>query len=144
MKIGFDIDGVIADQNLMDLCAINNMDKQRKLYYQIRMPQLNPYLFATMDDEIHFITARTKDLTEITLNWCKKFFPGITVHITEIESWKSLLEWDKWIKEVARRKASIINRLDLDVYFEDIPNVVYKLRKLCLHTKIIQYGGRLK
>ena len=51
--------------------------------------------------------------------------------------------WVDWLEKVAIAKAKVINQLGLDIYFEDIPVIVVRLRELCPKTKIIQYGGRI-
>jgi len=45
-------------------------------------------------------------------------------------------------REEAERKAKALNDNNIDVFFEDAPDVVAHLRRLCKSTKIVQYGGR--
>lgn len=117
--------------------------KVETIYYETRTPLLNPYMFASEDDEIVFITGRKKELAKITKRWCKKFFPNIKLILAPSPQWGDESEWQAWFELVAKHKAKVINKLELDVYFEDMPETVKALRKLCPNTKIIQYGGRI-
>ncbi len=145
MRIGFDIDGVIAKQNTVNICLTKELPKIETIYYETREPMLNPYMFAADEDEIIFITGRKSELADITKRWCKKFFPSIKLVLAPSPQWKnaSEKEFQLWFKLVAKHKAKIINKLKLDVYFEDMPETVKALRELCPNTKIIQYGGRI-
>ena len=48
----------------------------------------------------------------------------------------------EWGLIQAERKAKALNDNNIDVFFEDAPDVVKHLRRLCKNTKIVQYGGR--
>jgi hypothetical protein len=48
----------------------------------------------------------------------------------------------EWSLIQAERKAKALNDNNIDVFFEDAPDVVKHLRRLCKSTKIVQYGGR--
>jgi len=50
---------------------------------------------------------------------------------------------EKFYEGHAIKKAEYINKYNLDVFFEDAPDIVEKLRELCPKTIIIQVGGRL-
>lgn len=143
MKIGFDLDGVIisCDSYIWGLARDN--EPVLRLALEESKPLLNPRMFTSETDEIYFITARTFRFWDLTKRWCNHFFPGIKLVLVKVESWKDQSKWNDWYKTVATEKAKAINKLKLDVYFEDMPITVKHLRELCPNTKIIQYGGRI-
>lgn len=143
MKIAFDIDGVVTNQSLVELCIIKSNPDWEKIYYETRIPQLDPHMFESEEDELFFITGRKEELMKVTMDWCKKFFPNIKLIFAPTPTWKHESEWAEWFKKVAEHKAKIINDYKIDVYFEDMPETVKSLRILCPNTKIVQYGGRL-
>lgn len=144
MRIGFDLDGVLATQSIQEI-VINKVNPfLEKIYYDTLKPNLNPYMFLKESDKGFIISARRKELHKVTKRWCDKWFPALKLCFAERESWRHVQEMKHWHELVAESKSKVINRLKLDVYFEDLPEVVNALRKLCPRTKIIQYGGRLE
>ncbi len=141
LRIGFDIDGVLTDMKGSSWALRIKDENLTQLFCGEARPLLNPKLFLHEDDEIFIITARSKNLREITQKWCDKYFPGVSIYQVDVKAWKSSDDWKGWFEEVARSKAKLINVLGLDVYFEDQPKTVTKLRELCPRTTIIQYGG---
>lgn len=144
MKIGFDLDGVITRSAVGIWILSGDNVELKKLFTATLRPQILPQMFTFKGDELYIITARQKELRDVTADWCFKFFPNIPVFQVHLPMWKSQKDWEWWREEVAKRKAKIINELKLDIYFEDIPQTVERLRKLCPNTKIIQYGGRVR
>jgi hypothetical protein len=143
LKIGFDIDGVLGTQNQIDIsCAKDDPDLE-KLYYATVKPQFHPGIFMAEDDEGYLITARKEDLWDITVRWCKKYFPQYQLIQVPVKPWVTARERGEWRGIIAEAKSTVINHLKLDVYFEDMPETVQRLRKLCSNTKIIQFGGEL-
>ena len=108
------------------------------------LPQCHPEFYASEEDEIVIITGRKEELKNVTEKWCKKWYPQYKLYILPTVTWKTEAEWSDWFRRVAENKAKMINELKLDVYFEDMPETVKALRKLCPNTKIIQFGGRLR
>jgi hypothetical protein len=143
MKIGFDIDGVIATQEPGIFIPIRDSPVAQEVYYSSRQPELLPSMFCHKDDKAYIITARKKELKQITKDWCKLHFPGLTVIQLNTPEWNKTSEIKVWMKGIAEVKAEKINELQLDVYFEDMPETVIWLRNLCPNCKIIQYGGRV-
>ena len=143
MRIGFDLDGVLLTQSSVEIVLCKGNEAAEKLYYETREPLLNPYLFATDLDDLAIVTARAEKWLEITARHCAKFFPAIPFYHVPVPQWLDSTKWLEWFKEVAHRKAMKIRDLELDVYFEDIPETVLELRKILKDTRIIQYGGRL-
>ena len=143
MKIGFDLDGVLLTQNSVDIVLTRENDRAKRLYYETLQPQLTPCMFAHDADELFIITAREQFLQQLTKKQCDKFFPNITLVQIAVPQWENAGKWYEWFVSVAKAKAEVINQLGLDIYFEDMPITVEKLRELCKKCKIIQYGGRI-
>lgn len=151
MKIGFDLDGVLCNIDVAVLRIIDNMPdtwgraSMEEWYYRERDPLLNPYDLLTEDDEFFIITSRRKHLHEITKRWVKKYFPNAKLFMLDLPEMLigftdvKAFFWEK----VSEAKARMINKLHLDVYFDDSAINVQFLREMCPNTKIIQYGGRL-
>jgi len=145
LRIGFDLDGVLCDQNVENIISSIQDTYREDLYYATRIPQLITALFMSENDVGFIITARRKRLKDLTEEWCSKFYPFLELHFIDTPVWNKLNPEDvgRWMDEVGSIKAKRINQLKLDIYFEDMPQVVSLLREKCPNTKIIQYGGRL-
>lgn len=148
MKIGFDIDGVILEMDVAMLRAADlNEDKRikdelNKYYYLTRKIQLNPIDFLAEGDELYLITGRDRRYLDLTMKWKNKYFPNAKlILLGHVEPGNETIIEDWFIKQ-ARLKASVLLQEEIDVYFEDTPEVVRELRKLCPEVVIIQYGGR--
>ncbi len=144
MKIGFDIDGVLANQDTAEIILIKENSTAEMYYYATREPMLRTSMFLAETDKCYIITCRKEEFKEITEKWCSKHYPGASLVYISVPQWKSTEEIQSWFKEVAVKKAETINELKLDVYFEDMVETVFWLRELCPNCKIIQYGGRVK
>jgi hypothetical protein len=155
MKIGFDLDGVVLEQDMAILRMIDLADekKQEELahyYCNKRTMQLNPIDYLADGDDLFFITGRSIWNEAITIQWAKKYFPMATVIVTRVAHPKNDTvimcsnygKDDSWNRLQAERKSDVIHANGIDVYFEDNPEVVKILRKLNPNTKVIQYGGR--
>ena len=151
MRIAFDIDGVIAEQDACILRAFDLFempdsirDIVNEYYYLERRILLNPLLFLTPNDELFFITGRNEKYTDITKRWINQFFPKSTLIMCNHKEPTNIVDLDEWFVKQAKLKAKYINELHIEVYFDDCEEVVMELRKLCPNTKIIKYGGRLR
>jgi hypothetical protein len=115
-------------------------------YYMERKLQLNPELFLNDGDSFIIITGRSEKVRFETEWWVDKYCPNckklIMVDLGPSYGCTNG-EVKDWSKEQARRKAEIINKEKVDVYFEDNGECVLKLRKLCPNTKIIKFGGNM-
>lgn len=149
MRIAFDIDGVVLEMNLSMLRAADlEGDKKikgeiNKYYYLFRKIQLNPIDFLADDDELFLITGRSRRYLEATLNWKNRYFPKATLILLGQEEPGKETIIEDWFITQARKKAAALIQNKIDVYFEDTPEVVKELRKLCPNISIIQYGGRI-
>jgi len=141
--LGFDIDGFLAKQNIINIALTRNDGFAKKLYYQSCEPYMNPYLFMNEFDEGYIITARDPELKLITKRWCNKYFPNLQLYQLDVPFYKDGESVLDWLETIAVEKSKVINYLSLDVYFEDIPYIVNRLRELCKNCAVIQYGGRL-
>ena len=119
-------------------------------YYAHRDIQLNPIDFLAEDDELYFITGRSKRDEEITMKWAKRYFPMAKVIVTRDDKGTRNLSAlggtrEDWNLKQAIRKFEALVSCDIKVYFEDNPEVVKILRVMTKDTeiKIIQFGGRL-
>jgi hypothetical protein len=147
MKIGFDLDGVIADLDITLFRLIRRVDfpseetknKFKQNYFGgLRLrTNWNPEELISKDDEYHIITARHYSTDDIaTFEWCKKYCANAkSVNIVGQHG----NNWEK--SSIA--KADKIKELEIEVFFEDDPRLVKRLRELCPETKIVQVGGRL-
>ena len=145
MKIGFDLDGVLCDTDSSFLRFlvltppfdedIETRKKVEKWYFGERKPRLDPELFIGDGDEYYVITGRDdENMGDLTRKWCRKHVPNAKEVCCVGEYWKPAVE----------AKAKKIVELGLDVYFDDHPEGVKKLRELLPgQVKIIQYGGQL-
>lgn len=144
MKIGFDLDGVIVED-----CVgfwSRSDEKPEITPYVVSMARLlfNPRLLLGEGDQGFIITSRDPKLKTVTLAWCKKNVPGLTVLFAEVLHWAETSEWKDWELDCARKKADIINHLKLDVYVDNNPVTVSLLRHLSKDTKILLYGGAVR
>lgn len=152
MRIGFDLDGVVQeiDLGLIRVMDHNKSEEERRdicnFYYISRRQQLNPLDFCHENDELFFITGRPKDQLELTTRWKNKYYPMAKLVLLNKDNKDAYcigLSIEEWLKKQAMIKARAIIENKIDVYFEDTPGIVLELRKICPHTKIIQYGGRI-
>jgi len=150
MKIGFDLDGVLCEidmvaLNLMDKLPVNGRVDIESYYYDTVKPLLNPEDFLNDGDIYYVITGRHDQLTATTFRWLNKYCPNYSDYfIVGGKPWYLRDETDHktFHKSGAEMKADLINTLELDIYIDDSPKVVEILRRLCPNTKVIQYGGR--
>lgn len=145
MRIGFDLDGVIAE----DCVGFWSLSKDQPLEVFVQVCAfarvlLHPKNFMNQDDLGYIVTARDPRLKEVTLAWCGKNVQGLTVLFAEVPHWRDNSEWDKWEVACAIKKAELIDKLELDVFIDNNPITVDHLRDLCKHTKILLYGGGVR
>ena len=136
IKIGFDLDGTIADIELALLHLVENNEAAEKDYYRDRTQIFNPYLFLHEEDEGVIITSRKYGLKGITEEWLRA--RNIRLPIVHEVCPHKPPDWEN----IAKWKAEIIKNNDLDIYIDDNPTIVTILRKECPKCKVIQYGAR--
>jgi len=156
VRIGYDLDGVLCDIDVAVIRIMDNLPKVQRdsveeWYYRDRKPRLNPYLFGLPEDEVFIITGRQQQLKDITTTWVTKHFPDIIksgrffivgAENDTLNGVNDKDEIEKWCQRRIKEKADMINKLKLDVYFDD--NVfIQDLRELCPSCKIIHFGGRV-
>ena len=148
MRIAFDLDGVVLNLDLAILRWLNYIkdehirDDIMKYYCYHKTIQLNPLDYIAEGDELYFITGRDPILSDITQKWTRKYFPMANLIMVQVEQPTIEVSID-WLDQQAKGKAVVINEKQIDVYFDDNPSVVAKLRQMCPNTKIIKYGGRI-
>jgi hypothetical protein len=142
MKIGWDLDGCLAEQNVINICLIKGNKELEEVYYSTVVPKCHPEEYASPKDEVYIITGRGEALRSVTESWMQKWFPKYKLYMTPVKQWATIDGWKVWYKAMAEAKAKQINDLQIDVYFEDMPAIVDELRKLCPNTRVIQFGGR--
>lgn len=154
MKIGFDLDGVVADIDLVALELIHSIQDpklRRKLeeqYYLNRKVLLDPSKCKVNNmDTIYIITSRYSttglDINEITKEWLRQHNIYFDVLLFVENPIYYLSNLEEWYKELSHRKAEIINKEKLDIFFEDDPKIVKHLRTICPMTKIVKFGDRI-
>ena len=152
MKIGFDLDGVLCEINIGLLRIIDNLTGSAKTtaeewYYRQRPTLLNPENYTTKEDEYYIITCRPRTYNDITIEWAEKYCPNAKNLFIIGKGTLDQNEPQKvidWLNINAEEKAQTINLLKLEVFFEDSPTIVSKLRLLCPNTKTVCYGGRIE
>jgi len=139
MRIGFDLDGVLCDIDQLHLHLIKGNVTLEKVYYYTRRQIVDPYLWLHSDDEGVIITSRPYGLKGITEDWMRSH--GVRLLLLQEEPCPALPpDWEG----IAKWKANIINREKIDLYVDDNPELVARLRKLCKNAVILQYGARSK
>ena len=151
MRIGFDLDKVLCDGNITILRMIDQMSPKKRVaveewYYRDRKPLLIPEDFLADNDKYIVITGRSEKIRFETEWWIQKYCPNC-VQLIMVDLGPAYDctngQVKEWSQEQARRKAEIINKAKLDVYFEDNGECVSELRRFCPNTKIIKYGGNM-
>jgi hypothetical protein len=154
MRIGFDLDGTVFDQELGVLRMIDMMDSEKdrqelmQFYCMRRGQNFNPIDYLADDDELFFITGRSILVEALTKRWAKKYYPMATVIVTRSQMPSRNLSLNSasgnvgWYEMQAKLKAKALVENNIEVYFEDAPEVVKILREMVPNCKIIQYGGR--
>jgi len=148
MNVGFDLDGTVLSQDLAILRMQNTADEKEKMiimkfYCAHRSMNFNPLDFLAENDNLLFITGRDKSVEAITKKWASKYFPNAKIIVTKLDAPTGNTKMINWYLLQAEAKAKVINDNNVEVYFEDAPEIVDYLRKLCPNCKVIKYGGRL-
>jgi len=148
MRVGFDLDGVIAEAPIpvwLLTGLVENKAKRDIIYNFLHCQDLkrHPNEFLNEDDEFVIITSRSEQYRSLTERWLKVNGINCPLKICDVGLSSDYLSLEEYFEVVAREKAKYINSECLDVYFEDSPDAVIRLRKLCPQCKIIQVGGRL-
>lgn len=105
----------------------------------------HPQEFLFEGDEYVIITAREQQYRALTEEWLKRH--GIQTSSIFYANKGRIVDYpnvDDFFNAIAKAKAQYIKSECLDVYFEDSPVLVSKLRKLCPKVKIIQVGRRIR
>lgn len=146
MKIGFDLDGTIADINVGWLNRIRDLgtpEKEERQYYASRNKILDPYYLAAEGDEIFIITGRNSRLRAVTELWLLKNGLGHIPLVLTGEMDVSVGTNEEF-RKVAKGKAAALKKYKIEVYFEDNEIVVRALREAVPAVAIIQIGSRIK
>jgi hypothetical protein len=153
MLIGFDLDGVLCDYDdtLMHLLWRLPDDEQRVSelhYFSHRRPLMDPTLLCHGDDEFHVITGRNQGLRNVTLRWCARHVPGAAgVHVV---GGRPMYNWPVGEREgldpefSLKGKRDKILELGVEVFFDDNPGAVRRLREMLPGVAVVQYGGELE
>ena len=153
MRVGFDLDGTIVYLNsplLHLLDCIKDLEEKRlweESYYRGLSLRYNPRDFLHENDEGIIITGRLIDnpvVEAITQRWVAKNFPDfelIMIGGDRPTSFVTEEEWNAWNAEITERKAQAIIDNNVDVYFDDSPSIITRLRARGIVA--IQLGGRL-
>ena len=155
MKIAFDLDGVVRTSMLGELNLVHqllqnkvpvNLERWAQVQQGQVWPQLNPMLLALPEDEIFVISASTllkKDA--IKRRWIKHFY-GNRIKVILVRGPDA---WGQYyVKAVARLKLKKMKLLQIDVYYDEDPEIVREMRRLvkrdALKIAIIHYGPWLE
>lgn len=148
MRVGFDLDGVLADISVVDWLLTGQIkdEKQNKVLYQFLHDQkllINPCELLHEKDEYIIITGRGEKYREITERWLKKYGITAPLYMTDVGVVADYPSLDAYFEALAVTKAKYIKSECIEVFFEDSPDTVIRLRELCPKCKIVQVGGRL-
>ena len=136
--IGFDLDGVLCDISLTCLTMLHeHNDKDAMYYYLERKPLLDPNMLMHENDKSVCITARSSEYHDVTRRWMKKYHPDMPVYFFE----KDVRWFEKG--QIAECKVECIRNLGIDIYIDDDPEIIDRMRNLVNDITFIQYGGRL-
>jgi len=123
LKIGTDLDGVIA-------CNSLNVVDYRPFKLHEYYSHCKPTKLSKMPIDV-IVTGRKLHFRKLTERWLR--LHGV--------NYKELIMFPNKIKKtnesLAKYKAETINRLGIEVYFEDDQRIGEQMKKICLNTKII-------
>jgi len=159
MRVGFDLDGVLSTQSLTILAILTHtrgLNFAKEWYYRECELKMDPKQYLAKEDEPIIVTARENipGIVKITEEWIEIHIGnGIPIVWLSMESKlpppislggvvgskKSL----KVLNTMAVKKAEVINREGIEVYFDDSEYLVKKLRAMCPGCKVIHYGARV-
>jgi len=137
MKIGYDLDGTIFPErpkrpkpfSRQSQSEREAFDEFLKEFYKtsklVRRPRDNAYFITGRKKK--FQTVTEKRLNELGIRFRKVFY------MDRPKTRQNLIEF----------KSEIINRLELDVYYEDDPLIAKELAKRCQDTAIILVSNSL-
>lgn len=151
MIFGFDLDGVLCDYDdslyhVIRRMPIEYQSSAWKHYFSERKPLLNPELYLHEFDEYYIITGRNQELKKLTYKWCQKYLPNSKgVYVMGGKPYYEYTEdeQDSYVKELSLNgKIEKIREIGIQVYFEDEPENVCRLREILHNVVVIQYGGK--
>jgi len=152
MRIGFDLDGVLAESDIPMYRIADQFNKEisNEIYQwacRTAKPLLNPEEFMLEpEDEYIIITARNNSVKDITKRWVNKYCKGCKQLIMlnhDLPNQLLGIEVIEWLNEIAEAKAKSIKENNIDIFFDDSSYICKRLRKLCPDVKIINFGGRI-
>lgn len=143
LNIAFDMDGVLRPLDLTFIRmaeAVNNEHAWKALELHIltqTKPQLNPGMFALQGDSIYCITnCSSENSANKKRRWLKHFF-GDMVEILPVFGPKGA--WgDDYYRPVAKDKLAVCYDNDIDIYFDDCPDIIRIMREL--HKEDLDFG----
>jgi len=157
MKLGFDLDGVLCDIDVVTLHLMHKLTPEKEelaelYYYTERKPLLNPKNIMTEWDEYHIITGRHEGLADVTKRWVSKFLPDVkSLHIVGEAAWYKLAAradddavWEEYAEKSIMNKVDKIIELGINFYIDDSVTNVRRLREELPDITVLQYGGRLR
>jgi len=135
MTLGFDLDGVICDidhYELKLLDTVRRVDPSLEYWYYVsRRVKLDPSIFKGEGDRVVIVTTRPKRYDWLTKKWLAEHSIEYNELVfVECHRRDQLMSFDQWCDAMAEAKARAIKQHNIDVYFEDLPWVVDRLREL--------------
>lgn len=134
MNIAFDMDGVLKRISLanLKLCEVaGDYDAFLIHRYTDGYPLLNPALISLPSDNLFVITnCSSEKSAERKRRWLHHFY-GDRLKILPV--FESINKWGKaYVDPVARAKLNIIYENDVQVYFDDDPAIIRRMREMHL------------
>lgn len=142
MRVGFDLDGVLAK---IDLRYYKTLETQQQIekYLQGQEAYLNPKVFLSEEDAGVIVTGRSPVFRTITSIWLRQHAIELPTYLVGTTISGYLDTTAKWLSRNILAKSATLLKYGIDVYFEDDLEIVTALRKLNPATKIVSIlGGR--
>ena len=129
--IGYDLDGTICEKCEIDKKYFDCKKEERLAFGAIREIHMGSaeVIVRPREKDVYIITSRKPKHKYITLNWLKEnnIKPKEVFFMDKARTRANMIEY----------KASLINRFQLEKYYEDDLKIVFQLKKKCHNTQII-------
>lgn len=135
MIIGFDFDGVLCYFNKPVYMTLQSASVI-ELYYERAKPKIQPYDFIGDGDSGVIITGRHPDFEKVSKKWLDEYKITLPIYFIGEGGHQDWSEDNRLLR--IKKKADMINKLGVSVYFEDEIMVVKSLRESCPQCRIIQ------
>lgn len=145
MRISFDLDGVITNGQAKEFFAEmrktyppSEWSAMKHHFYSSCELKSSPYSLMNEGDIGFIITSRQPDSQQLTHDWLQKHNITLPVFFADPLGSISWANYPKASVDAARYKALIIDRLRIDMHYDNNPYIIKTLRKLLPGLKCIK------